>query len=369
MHSSIFWSSQELTIPFSQLDQDTAEKLDALERWNVELANRIMSLPQKDRRSLNSKHFADMHLGGAWINHTIRKVRAQSKSHSFYSMPLETDGNNWRLSRSEDVFFVSFRLFRRKKSRFPLHVKDVSHMHSLELLLRGDVRPGNIRILRSRQGFWSINITLLLERKIVDRWLGVDRGKMIPVAAASPDGPVTFLKDREILRIVLEFDKLRSKLRMDDREKLKELERKEKDAITLINKSISKELLDMAESLKAGIRLEALPNPYHLDDLSNDSYSIVKDWSHWAFCQLDAFIKQEAQNRGVVIDVVPPDFTSQTCCRCGAINKRRRQSFVCKRCRHKLHADANAALVIRDWYGMYCPLDVGVVTGKHKASS
>lgn len=41
---------------------------------------------------------------------------------------------------------------------------------------------------------------------------------------------------------------------------------------------------------------------------------------------------------------------------CGAINKRHKHAYVCTRCGHKAHADANAAMNIRDWYGLCCPL-------------
>ncbi len=362
MGSSIPRVPQTLEIPLLELDKDIAKEFSRLERLNAELANRIMAMPRENRSKLNAQHFADIDLGGAWMEQTIRKACAQSDGSFFYTLPLETDSSHWKLHRDGDMFLVSFKVFRgaKKRSRMPLLIQDTSHFLLLESLLCGEAEAGNLQLHCSKSGVWYVVISVLSDARIVSRWIGVDRGKMVPVAAASPDGSVTFLKDGKIQHVLNTFAEFRSELQsLGEHEGLKDLESMERRVITNINLSISEDLVAMAERLGAGIRLEDLPNTCQTKTHgSSDDPNLLQNWGHWAFCQLDTFIKQEAQKRGVVIDVVPPDFTSQTCHRCGALNKRYQQSFFCKRCGHRAHADANAALVIRDWYGMYCPLDI-----------
>ena len=70
---------------------------------------------------------------------------------------------------------------------------------------------------------------------------------------------------------------------------------------------------------------------------------------------------------GVAIDAVRPHYTSKTCHHCGALNERKKHAYVCSRCGHKAHADANAGQNIRDWYGLCCPLDLeGLSGGPHE---
>jgi transposase len=70
---------------------------------------------------------------------------------------------------------------------------------------------------------------------------------------------------------------------------------------------------------------------------------------------METFVRYKAMAAGVAVDAVRPHYTSQTCHRCGSINKRHKYTYVCARCGHKAHADANAAMNIRDWHGLCCP--------------
>jgi putative transposase len=71
----------------------------------------------------------------------------------------------------------------------------------------------------------------------------------------------------------------------------------------------------------------------------------------WAFAQLRAFIAYKAQAAGTPLVVVPPQYTSQTCCACLHIGERSGKRFVCghPRCqlyRQAVDADINGARVI-----------------------
>ncbi|MDT5050161.1 MAG: putative transposase, partial [Mycobacterium sp.] len=69
----------------------------------------------------------------------------------------------------------------------------------------------------------------------------------------------------------------------------------------------------------------------------------------WAFAQLGAFLGYKAQAGGVAFVAVDPAYSSQTCHKCGLVDKRNRRSqaaFECGRCGFVGHADHNAAIVI-----------------------
>jgi len=68
-------------------------------------------------------------------------------------------------------------------------------------------------------------------------------------------------------------------------------------------------------------------------------------YNSWAFRQLQNFIEYKALEQGIAVVYVDPHYTSQTCSRCGHINKNNRNGlkFACKTCGYELNADLNAA--------------------------
>ncbi|MHB8253468.1 MAG: zinc ribbon domain-containing protein [Acidiferrobacter sp.] len=134
--------------------------------------------------------------------------------------------------------------------------------------------------------------------------------------------------------------------------------------MTHINHRISKELVAMAQRLGAGIRFEELSGIRKSAKQRKITQSDAgQNRDYWPFYQLETFVRYKALAAGVKVDAVRPHYTSQTCHRCGAINKRRKHAYVCTRCGHKAHADANAAMNVRDWVGLCCPLVLEVPTG------
>jgi IS605 OrfB family transposase len=145
---------------------------------------------------------------------------------------------------------------------------------------------------------------------------------------------------------------------------VKKLENRERRIVTHINHCISKELVAMAKRSKAGIRFEDLSGIRKSAKQRKDTRSDAgRNRDYWPFYQLETFVRYKAVAAGVAVDTVRPHYTSQTCHRCGATNKRHKHAYVCTRCGHKAHADANAAMNIRDWHGLCCPLDLDVPTG------
>lgn len=120
----------------------------------------------------------------------------------------------------------------------------------------------------------------------------------------------------------------------------------------------------MAVRLNAGIRLEDLSGIRKTaKQRKSEKSDAGKNRDYWPFYQLEMFIRYKALAVGVLVDAVQPHYTSQTCRHCGSINQRHKHAYVCTRCGHKAHADANAAQNVRDWYGLCCPLVLEVPVG------
>lgn len=88
-----------------------------------------------------------------------------------------------------------------------------------------------------------------------------------------------------------------------------------------------------------------------------------RSWGKLAEC-----LKYKAKAAGKLVVEVPAQFSSQTCSRCGCVDKANRPSqavFACTRCGHTENADRNAAKVIRD-RGVDLVLSQQIQPAKHK---
>lgn len=357
-----------LKLPFLKLNRTKAEEFEYLTRLNTETANSILGLPKPERQKLTSRSFADIAIGSAWINQTIRNVRAGKRAKRFRRLPLETNNQNWTLHKTGDTFSIAFGIRRGIKKRIPLEVHAASHRNTLESLLAGEALPGSLKLVKSRRGIWYACISVSMD--VPDtaapvRWVGVDRGQNIPVAAATPDGPVVFWKAPRIHHVRRVYAQRRKKLqRLRKTKALKKLEAKESRIVTHINHIISKELVGMAVRLNAGIRLEDLSgirkNARQRKSVKADA---GQNRDYWPFHQLERFVLYKAMTAGVAIEKVPAAWTSKSCHRCGALGYRHKHAFVCTRCGYKAHADANAGMNVRDWHRLCCPLVLEVPAG------
>jgi putative transposase len=57
-------------------------------------------------------------------------------------------------------------------------------------------------------------------------------------------------------------------------------------------------------------------------------------------------VEYKSKKHNKILELVDPKYTSQTCSKCGHVDKENRTtqaSFECLKCGHKEHADVNAA--------------------------
>lgn len=181
--------------------------------------------------------------------------------------------------------------------------------------------------------------------------IGVDRGRNQLLSAAvydverdhvvdwlnMPGDEVEHYMDRFAERI-REFQKNKVWEQMEDARERRFAYKRQQDY------NAANRVVDMARE-RFGVQI-ALEN---LSDMSRlGSYSVEnRRFSEWSYGRLRDAIARKAEPYGISVVTVKPEYTSQTCSRCGADDTSRSGvHFECNDCKYEQHADANAAVNI-----------------------
>lgn len=176
--------------------------------------------------------------------------------------------------------------------------------------------------------------------------LGVDLG--IVHLAVDSDGD--FYSGKQLDTVREKTDKLRASLQKrgtkSAKKRLKRLSGRETNFRKNTNHTISKKLVAKAKDTHRLIALEDLNG---VRDGMTVRKSQRRRHRSWAFFQLRRFITYKAKIAGVLVKLVDPKYTSQTCPRCNFLSKSNRQSqssFVCQVCGFASNADLVGAINI-----------------------
>jgi IS605 OrfB family transposase len=77
-----------------------------------------------------------------------------------------------------------------------------------------------------------------------------------------------------------------------------------------------------------------------------DRMTNARKFHEWAFRRLYEYVAYKAEERGIAVEQVNPQYTSQRCSSCGFTareNRSLQDSFCCQKCGYENHADYNAA--------------------------
>ena len=216
------------------------------------------------------------------------------------------------------------------------------------VLLR--TRPIGETDLVCRDGRWYLYATVESPQaplaEPVNGFVGVDMG-IVNIATTSDGHMAAGARLNRYRKRQLNLRKrLQAKKTSSARRLLKKRRRKEARFAADINHQISKRIVAEAQRTGRGIAVEKLTGIRARVRLRKPQRAAVHSW---AFAQLGAFLGYKAQAAGVAFVEVDPAYSSQTCHRCGWVDKRNRRSqseFECGRCRFVGHADYNAAKVV-----------------------
>ena len=187
------------------------------------------------------------------------------------------------------------------------------------------------------------------EEENAEDFIGVDMG--ITDIVSLSDG--TNVSSNEVKNIRKRYNKVRasvqSKGTRNCHKLLKRLKGRERRFATIVNHSISKQIVAKAKKEHEGIAIEDLKNIRWGMNSKKRNKTFRSRSNSWSFYQLRSFLEYKSKVNGVQIVAVKPAYTSQTCHNCGHIGIRNGKHFRCTHCGNVADADVNAALNIATW--------------------
>lgn len=196
-------------------------------------------------------------------------------------------------------------------------------------------------------------------KPILGRTLGVDLGLNVPAYMSLGDD--TYKKEaigniNQFLKVRQQMQERRIKIQKSlstvkggkgrDRklQALNKLRENESNYCKTFNHAVSKRIIQFAKKHKCEY--------INMEKLDKDGFpdAVLRNWSYF---QLREMVKYKAEREGIELRLVDPAYTSQTCSRCGNIDKDNRPKkdkgqayFKCTKCDFELNADHNATINI-----------------------
>lgn len=217
-------------------------------------------------------------------------------------------------------------------------IKFVCHNHNYLPYIKGEAD-----LVYKKGKFYLFQTVEIPEEKVkdIEEFIGVDMG-LLEIAALSNGKNFSskklndYREKRQKVR-----SSLQSKGTKGSKKVLKRLSGKERTTSTIINHTISKQIVQLAKSEGKGIAIE---------DLKGIRFSANKKGKKfrtrvgkWNFNQLRSFLTYKSLLNGVKLVSVPPNYTSKTCSNCFHIGNRQGKKFACNNCNSVFDADHNGA--------------------------
>ena len=277
------------------------------------------------------------------------------------TFPLITRGRNLTFYEQDGDIFIKwvnkivFKVVFNARKENTLELQ-----HTLQKVINGEYKLSQSSLEFDRNNNLILNLTMDISFKqednlIKDRVLGVDLGVKYPAYVCLNDDTYKREHIGEALELIKQREQYQARRRRTQQQlknvkggkgrhkKLKNLDRLsdcERNFAKTYNHMISKRIVEFAKKHKCEY--------IHLEKLTKDGFdnTILRNWSYY---ELQQMIEYKADRLGIKVRYVNPAYTSQTCSRCGNIDKENRQTqetFVCTKCGFKLNADHNAAINI-----------------------
>lgn len=277
--------------------------------------------------------------------------------------PLLTRGRDLKFQYKDDdiiIKWVNKIQFKVVLGSGKIKENKIELQYTLHKIINKEYKVGQSSLQFDRNNNLILNLNLDIPDKVKaevvkDRVLGVDLGIKYPAYMCLNDD--TYKREHigsidDFLRIREQMQDRRRKLQHDlkfikggkgRKKKTQALDRlrdKEKNFATTYNHMISKNVVEFAKKNQCEY--------INMEKLTKDGFNnkILRNWSYY---QLQQYIEYKAEREGIQVRYIDPSYTSQTCARCGHIDKENRQTqekFICTKCGFELNADHNASINI-----------------------
>ena len=321
------------------------------------LSEKVFSSKELNQSNLNGLYYKDLRsrfgLKSQMAQSVMKTVIARYKS-------AKSNGHEWNLiqfkrpeydlvwnrdySLNEHLFSVNT-LDGRMKFRF--------ERQGMKRFFKEDWKFGTAKlVLKHKKWFLHIPMTKEfpeLAFSEVHQVVGVDLGINFLATTYDSQGKSKFQSGRNVKQKRGQYKALRKQLQMRQtpsaRKRLRQIGSRENRYVTDVNHQITKALV---EHYPKGTL-------FVLEDLSGVRQAIEKVCVRnryvsvsWAFYQFRQMLEYKAELNGQKVIAVNPKYTSQTCPKCGHVEKTNRDKkhhrFCCKNCQHKSNDDRIGAM-------------------------
>lgn len=300
--------------------------------------------------------------------------------------PIIIHNKNYKLSQGNNGYEVKLSLFNREYQTennikmLTLYINTVgsSQKSTLNRIISGEYKQGSAQIIedKNKKGKWYLTINFSFEPKKeenlnINKILGVDLGIVNTATMQIYDSIEQnwdWLNYKECMISGQELIHFRQKIEARKRQmqiaskcvgngrighgkntRMKpvyDIGDKESRFKDTFNHKVSKYIVDMAVKNNCGT--------IQMEDLSEFSEKQHERFlKSWTYSDLQTKVKYKAEEKGIIVNLVLPNYTSTRCNNCGHIDslnrdcKKNQAKFECVKCGHgsngKVNADINAA--------------------------
>lgn len=305
--------------------------------WNTTKLHHKVYKPVREATGLKANHVCQA------IRRVISNAKAVKQIHKFRPTSISLDVRTFVYK--EETQFVGVTLMC-GRVEFKLSIGGYQIA-----LLRGQ-SPTSATLNKTKQGDYFINFVVNIPTQPTGKTpkvIGVDLGRRYLATTSTGKS----WSGKQIQSVRDRYSKVRtnvqSKRTRSSRRLLRRLSGKERRFQEWLNHNISKQLVECAKQLNAGLAFEDLTNIRQSLNTKPRNKIERRRTNNWAFYQLRLFVDYKANISGVPVIFVPPAYTSQTCSRCGHIHPIKGKSyrngkvFKCGHCGFEHDADINAA--------------------------
>ena len=315
-----------------------------------------------EEKILNQRHLHSIFYKDLRNNFGLKSQMAQSVMKTVIARykSVKSNGHKWNLINFKQTEYdlVWNRDYSLNKMQFSVNTLDgrikVNYERkAMKKYFNGTWKFGTAKLIY-KYNKWFLHIPMTkehqaLEYKNVNNIVGIDLGINFLATTYDSQGKTTFYNGNIVKHKRGQFKATRKQLQMRQtpsaRKKLKQIGSRENRYVSDVNHQITKALVDKYPKGTIFVLedLTGIRSATEKVRVKNRYVSVS-----WAFYQFRQMLEYKAELNGQKVVVVDPKYTSQTCPKCGHVEKSNRNkklhTFKCKKCQYQSNDDRIGAM-------------------------